>query len=53
MKAVARLVCSYFTGTPVLRAFTIGGLALMRHRLLHPDDVSRNRATSSGSRCWA
>ena len=29
MKAVARLVWSYFTGTPVLRAFTIGGLILM------------------------
>ena len=29
MKAVARLVWSYFTGTPVLRAFTIGGLTLM------------------------
>ena len=29
MKAVARLVWSYFTGTPVLRVFTIGGLILM------------------------
>jgi hypothetical protein len=29
MKAVARLVWSYFTGTPVLRAFAIGGLALL------------------------
>jgi hypothetical protein len=29
MKAVARLVWSYFTGTPVLRAFTIGGLLLL------------------------
>ena len=29
MKAVVRLVWSYFTGTPVLRAFTIGGLILM------------------------
>jgi membrane-bound ClpP family serine protease len=29
MKAVARLVWSYFTGTPVLRACTIGGLILM------------------------
>jgi len=29
MKAVARLVWSYFTGTPVLRACTIGGLVLM------------------------
>jgi MFS family permease len=29
MKAIARLVFSYFTGSPVLRACTIGGLALM------------------------
>lgn len=29
MKAVARLVWSYFTGTPVLRAFTIGGSILL------------------------
>jgi len=28
MKAVARLVCSYFTGTPLTRALTLGGLAL-------------------------
>ncbi len=29
MKAVARLVFSYFTGSPVLRACTVGGLALV------------------------
>lgn len=29
MKAVARLVWSYFTGTPVLRGFTIAGLILL------------------------
>lgn len=29
MKAVARLVWTYFTGTPLNRVFTIGGLALM------------------------
>ena len=29
MKAVARLVWTYFTGTPVLRAFTFGGLVLI------------------------
>jgi hypothetical protein len=29
MKAVARLVWLYFTGTPVLRAFTIAGLILL------------------------
>ncbi len=29
MKAVARLVWAYFTGTPVLRAFTIGGSILL------------------------
>ncbi len=29
MKAIARLVWSYFTCTPVIRAFTFGGLAVM------------------------
>jgi len=29
MKSVVRLVWSYFTGTPVLRAFTIGGLIML------------------------
>ena len=28
MKAVARLVCTFFTGTPALLAFTLGGLIL-------------------------
>jgi hypothetical protein len=29
MKAIARLVCTYFMGTPLNRMFTIGGLALL------------------------
>ena len=42
MKAVARLVWSYFTGTPMLRAFTIAGSILLCRRLLHPDRRSRS-----------